>query len=134
MIQPKKWHLLSEVLRFHVGCLSNADAPYYRIRKLDLLNMCALGCFGGTSPNYNLDDDWSRDQMWGPYLTFVLRGKAVKPHASTLEKAIGEFLRISTSLEIILDFQVSSINVAITFAEPAACGLRRLLRQASCPG
>lgn len=58
------------------------------LQQLDLLNVCAVGCFGGTSQNASLDDDWSRDHMWGPYLTFVLKGKAYNEHASALEKAI----------------------------------------------
>lgn len=41
------------------------------LQQLNLFNVCAVGCFGGTSQNANLDDDWSRDYMWGPYLTFV---------------------------------------------------------------
>ena len=58
------------------------------LQQLDLLNVCAVGCFGGTSQNANLDDDWSRDHMWGPYLTFVLRDEAYNVHASALEEAI----------------------------------------------
>ena len=60
------------------------------LQQLDLLNVCAVGCFGGTSQNANLDDDWSRDHMWGPYLTFVLKGEAYNEHASALEQAIAK--------------------------------------------
>ena len=60
------------------------------LQQLDLFNVCAVGCFGGTSQNANLDDDWSRDHMWGPYLTFVLKGKVYNEHASALEQAIAK--------------------------------------------
>ena len=60
------------------------------LQQLGLLNVCAVGCLGGTSQNANLDDDWSRDHMWGPYLTFVLKREAYNEHAPALEKAIAK--------------------------------------------
>ena len=63
---------------------------YPLLQRLDLLDLCAVGCFGGTSQNAGLDDDWSRDHIWGPYLTFVLEGEAYEKHSSALEKAIAK--------------------------------------------
>lgn len=58
------------------------------LQQLGLLDVCAVGCFGGTSQNAGLDDDWSRDHMWGPYLTFVLKDETCDAHFAELEKAI----------------------------------------------
>ena len=63
---------------------------YPLLQRLDLLDLCAVGCFAGTSQNAGLDDDWSRDHIWGPYLTFVLEGEAYEKHSSALEKAIAK--------------------------------------------
>ena len=58
------------------------------LEELNLLNQCAVGCFGGTSQNLRLDDKHSRDHIWGPYLTFLLNEKAWQEHHERLEKAV----------------------------------------------
>ncbi|MDE0012837.1 MAG: DUF4037 domain-containing protein [Candidatus Poribacteria bacterium] len=58
------------------------------LEELNLLNQCAVGCFGGTSQNLRLDDKHSRDHIWGPYLTFLLNEKAWQAHHERLEKAV----------------------------------------------
>jgi hypothetical protein len=60
------------------------------LERLDLLNRCAVGCLGGTSQNTGLDDPVSRDHMWGPYLTFLLRQEDWENHGDRLQQAIRE--------------------------------------------
>lgn len=58
------------------------------LEELNLLNQCTVGCFGGTSQNLRLDDEHSRDHIWGPYLTFLLNEKAWQEHHERLKKAV----------------------------------------------
>jgi hypothetical protein len=60
------------------------------LERLNLLDRCSVGCFGGTSQNAILDDRFSRDHIWGPYLTFLLRKKDWEQHHNRLKEAIQE--------------------------------------------
>jgi hypothetical protein len=60
------------------------------LRRLDLLDRCAVGCFGGTSQNAGLDDRVSRDHMWGPHLTFLLRQEDWERSQPRLKQALQE--------------------------------------------
>ncbi len=60
------------------------------LKRLGLLDRCSVGCFGGTSQNAGLDDAASRDHMWGPYLTFLLRDEDWKEHGPRLRAALHE--------------------------------------------
>jgi Domain of unknown function (DUF4037) len=58
------------------------------LERLDLLDRCAVGCFGGSSQNAGLDDRLSRDHWWGPYLTFLLRDEEWQRHGERLRQAV----------------------------------------------
>lgn len=58
------------------------------LQRLDLLDRCAVGCFGGTSQNAGLDDRVSRDHMWGPHLTVLLRQDDWAPFQPRLKQAL----------------------------------------------
>jgi hypothetical protein len=58
------------------------------LERLGLLGRCSVGCFGGTSQNAGLDDETSRDHVWGPHLTFLLRAQDWEEHHVRLERAI----------------------------------------------
>jgi len=60
------------------------------LERLNLLKQCSVGCFGGTSQNAGLDDEFSRDHIWGPYLTFLLRKEDWEQHHQRLKQAIQE--------------------------------------------
>ena len=60
------------------------------LEKLDLLNTCSVACLGGSSQNAGLDDEWSRDHIWGPYLTFVMDRDTFAGHGPALKAALSE--------------------------------------------
>jgi hypothetical protein len=60
------------------------------LQRLELLDRCSVGCFGGTSQNAGLDDEHSRDHAWGPYLTFLLQERDWPEHAPRLKQALEE--------------------------------------------
>ena len=58
------------------------------LQHLGLLDVCAVACIGSTSQNARLDDEWSRDHMWGPHLYFIMRGAAFEDCAAVLNDAV----------------------------------------------
>ena len=58
------------------------------LQQLGLLDLCAAGCIGSTSQNARMDDEWSRDHCWGPYLYFILDGPAFDAQSPALEEAV----------------------------------------------
>ncbi len=58
------------------------------LKKLGLLEKCSVVCLGGTSQNAGLDDQWSRDHLWGPYLTFVMEADTILEHGAELDEAL----------------------------------------------
>lgn len=60
------------------------------LEELNLLSICSVGCFGGTSQNTGLDDAVSRDHIWGPYLTFLLPTQHWAEHHERLRAKIQE--------------------------------------------
>jgi len=60
------------------------------LEKLGLLDKCSAACLGGTSQNAGLDDQWSRDHIWGPYLTFVLDKDNFEKYGEMLGKALAD--------------------------------------------
>lgn len=58
------------------------------LQDLNLLEICSVGCVGGGSQNAGLDDELSRDHIWGPYLTFWLPATAWAEHGARLEQAL----------------------------------------------
>ena len=60
------------------------------LRRVGLTDRCSVACLGGASQNAGLDDQWSRDHMWGPYLTFLLREEDWATAGSRLTKAVAE--------------------------------------------
>jgi len=60
------------------------------LERLGFLDCCSVGCFGGTSQNAGLDDAASRDHVWGPYLTFLLRDEDWERDGPRLKQALQE--------------------------------------------
>ena len=60
------------------------------LEKLGLLSNCSVACLGGSSQNAGLDDEWSRDHIWGPYLTFVMDRDTFAGHGPALKAALSE--------------------------------------------
>lgn len=60
------------------------------LARLNLLDRCSVGCIGGTSQNARLDDEISRDHMWGPYLSFLLPEDDWNVHHDRLAQAVAE--------------------------------------------
>lgn len=60
------------------------------LKRLGLLDRCSVGCFGGSSQNAGLDDAASRDHVWGPYLTFLLRDEEWEKDGPRLKQALQE--------------------------------------------
>jgi hypothetical protein len=60
------------------------------LETLNLLDRCSVGYFGGTSQNAGLDDRFSGDHMWGPYVPFLLPEKEWAQQHRRLKQAIQE--------------------------------------------
>lgn len=58
------------------------------LERLDLTDVCSVGCVGGTSQNAGIDDQVSRDHFWGPYLTFILPAQTWRVHGRRLKEEL----------------------------------------------